>query len=248
MNITGSLVEYPRWADYYVPEDISDDYPAQDMDGAQGLEPLPEPSPEEAARDPNVRSKMLLARALRSKAITALYERACNVPTEGNKLGPWTIEFDRDAEGNARCLHYSRKIIMGTNFSDDEALVRLVFELMNAIFSEKYIAWDEEVRSGQMPCKTYVKENERQEFLNTFLHSQVMKNAIAEMGWSNELDYYAEGHEELRKIVEKSNGGLRLNSREFLEKMFKEVWIQQKYSTHADHYRRQWALLAPSSN
>ncbi|HEV7737251.1 MAG TPA: hypothetical protein VGO47_07780 [Chlamydiales bacterium] len=98
MNITGALTELPRWSDYYVNEEVSDDYQAQDLDGAQEPETLPEPTPEETAWHLKVRSARLVERALMSKDIRALYDRASATPTVGNKLGPWVVAFERDRE------------------------------------------------------------------------------------------------------------------------------------------------------
>ncbi len=245
MNITGTLTELPRWSDYYVKESVSDEDQGQDMDGVQGLEASPAHMPEETAWDLKVRSARLVERALMSKDIRALYDRASATPSVGNKLGPWVVAFKRDREFKAACCPGKRKIIINVNCSDDEALDSLVFELTNAIFSEKYLTWDEKVRSGQMPCEKYVKKTERQEFENTILHSVVMRNAITEMGWSNALDYYGKYHEELRKIVEQSNGGVRLELKDLHREMFEQYWIRQKNTTHADFYRKQWELLAP---
>ena len=247
MNITGSLVEYPRWSDYYVPEDVSDDYPAQDMDGAQGLETLFAPTPEERALgDLKIRSVRLVERALMSKDIWALYDRASTIPTKGNALGSWMIEFERDREFEALCDFDNRKIIIDEKCSDDGAVIYLVFELTNAISFEKYDALREKVISGQMPCEKFVKKVERLEFKNTLLHSEVMKNAIQERGWSNELDFHSEYHEKLRKIVEKSNGGLRLELKDLHREMCEQDWILRKNTTHADFFRKQWKQLAPS--
>lgn len=244
MNITGSLVELPRWSDYYVPEAVSDDFTTQDMNEVQQAQV---PMPQETAWIFKVRGTKLLEKALRNRDIKALYDQASDTPSEGNKLGPWKITFERDREFLASCNAIDRKIIIDANCSDDKALDCFVFELINAIVTKKYFKFEEKARKGQIECETYVLKVERQEFKNAILHSKIMRNAIQEMGWSNSLDNYGNYHEELRKIVEQSNNGLKLELKDLHGKMFALHWFLAKNTPHANYYRKQWKELAPIS-
>jgi len=239
MNIIGSLAALPSWSDYYVPEDMSGESPGQGMAVVQTqTSPLTSQDPEGPLAE---RSKALIEKALQSSAIRALYERACATPSIGGRLGPWQVQFMSFKHG-AACFYRNRKIVIDANCSDDDAIHLFVFELTNAVKSGKSIALYEKVRRGQISCEKYVEKKEYSELKGSFLHSEVMKSAITEMGWSKKLDYYSEFHKNLSAEVKTWHG--ELHGKDWLTKMFARHWLRQKNTTHANVYREQWERMA----
>lgn len=163
------------------------------------------------------RNKKILAIALTSKAINALYEKAKTTLISG-KSGPWAIEFAAKLEFEAFCNFQQRKIRLSSNLSDDQALSSFVFELTNAISFNKHDALYQKAISGQIECEEYVKEIERVEHEGILLHHKVITEAINEMKWSTALDDYQN-----------------------TPKDFETYWSKIKITSHADYYRKNWS-------
>ncbi|MEM7175916.1 MAG: hypothetical protein AAF443_08360 [Chlamydiota bacterium] len=164
------------------------------------------------------RIEKIVERALRSRHIRELYERANAIPA-CNKSGKWKVKFVKEtySKFRAECDYKERTIHIRENISDDYALSFFVFELTNAVQVNKKLALHEKALRGQIDCESYAKESERREYNGTLLHHKVMSAAIKEMNWSKALDIYR-----------------------YVEKDFEVYWSRIKNSPHTDYHRERW--------
>lgn len=169
------------------------------------------------------RAAQIIEKALTSKYIRELYERANSTPIYNSPTGIWKIEFvDKTIAGfnNAQCHYSERKVILRSGLSDEMALTYFVYELTNGIYAPRHYELHKKAMYGQIGCEEFVKESERIEWEGTLLHHQVMEKAIWEMGWSLSLDIY---------------GGQIQN--------YEVYWGHIKSTPHADYWRQGWAKV-----
>ena len=178
------------------------------------------------------RGNKLLEKALSSKAVLALYEKANSTPTYNydshkSETGQWSVEFVEKIPGGfgANCNRSKRKINLAQASSDETALSYFVFELTNAVnHAQHQMAW-RKACSGQMECEEYAKEKKRIEYDGCLIHHKVMSEAIKEMGWSKKLDIYSN-----------------------CDGDFEKDWNWQKDTPHADYYREDWKRVNPGKS
>ncbi|MBA3722550.1 MAG: hypothetical protein H0W88_09140 [Parachlamydiaceae bacterium] len=170
--------------------------------------------------DPIIRATKLLEKALFSKAIKRLYEKAYSTPTVKCKHGDWKIVFaEKTTLGfQAECFGSLRQINILSSLSDQMALTYLVFELTNATQEPRFNKLYEKARSGQIQCEEYTREIERIEFEGTLLHREIIVEAIKELGLSPSLNIYA-SHTD-----------------------FEAYWNIVKLSPHSNCARKQWKI------
>ncbi len=170
-------------------------------------------------RNLSSRSERIIEKALMSKSIQALYERANGTSIGNSKSGTWKVQFVESifCVFKAGCCYWDRKIILRKSLSDEEALSFFVFELINGIYANEHSILFKKAKWGEIDRENYAKETERIEYIGTLVHHSVMSKAIKEMNWNETLDIYRH----------QSND-------------FEIYWSQIKDSSHTDYYRKSW--------
>lgn len=175
------------------------------------------------------RAEKLFQRAMSSKHIKDLYLEAMLTPHSQTKaIGSWLLLFKSDKEEyvgtGGLCYNKIRTIFLNIALSDDEALSAFVFELTNAISTDRH-QLIEQASKGQISREDYAKQVEALEHEGALKHHLVISAAIEEMGWSESLDEY-----------------------KHLPANFEADWENIKDSEHTEFYRRQWDLLQEDSS
>ena len=172
------------------------------------LKPSPTSTPEEKQQ-----LEYLINRILSCEAIKKLCMKIYKTATYNHpKPGSWTIKFEKTPFG-AHCDCVNREIVLSPSKLDDFLMSYLLFEMLNASQTPRFMDVDKKAR--ELGMEEFVKKNEEIEFDNTKTYQPLYLQARKE--------------------------GIRLiNPWASLPDNFEEEWLSQKDTPHAENYRTLW--------
>ncbi len=167
----------------------------------------------------------IFQKAISCRMIKDLYIEAMLTPhPKTGETGPWKfflLDNDNIPESTKKhggsCGHENRWILIDGQRSDEEILSIFVFELTNAIASEKFHALDQAAKKGKISREDYAKRKEFIEHQGMLRHETIMRHAAKEMRWNVPSSVFMDG-----------------------EKDFGRYWEQIKDRAHTESYRKQW--------
>lgn len=172
------------------------------------------------------RANRFLKTALSCPEIALLFEKAATTPhVSTNKMGAWKVKFVPNLEFEGMCCYMDREIHICHSLPDGYALSILVFELINAIFSQYHHQIDVRAQKGKIDRETFVLEKEKIEHAGVLIHHKIMKNVIKNF----KLDY---------EFNQNAN---------YLKWDFDRYWHSSlRFTPHADFFRKAFANLTGS--
>lgn len=171
----------------------------------------------------NERAQQIFERAMSSKYLKELYIEAMLTPhPETKKIGSWLFilkkkEDDIGLEFGAYCGNIDRTICIDRARPDDEALSAFIFELTNAVSTDRFEKLHKLALEGSLSREEYAEGKEAIEHEGALRHHAITTEVIKEKGWSDSIDIYQ---------------GLPAD--------FESLWPEIKDERHTEFYREQW--------
>jgi hypothetical protein len=91
---------------------------------------------------------------------------------------PWIIKEDASLENSGNCDYLSRMILLHPSLSEEEAISRLIFELMHAIYYPKFSALDKRFSNGHIDQQEYVHERKKIEAEIELQYQHIVTQAL----------------------------------------------------------------------
>lgn len=187
---------------------------------------------EESLRKRNqARADRIVEKIWNCPPVRELYQKAYQVKDSYGRSGPWRIAFVNSSgkvgddkilqewEGHNACIDFDvRRVYISENLSEDLALSSYVFELTNAIQKKIGDEFKKKAAAGTIGCEEFVEQMEKIEFDGALMHHRIVREAIDKYQWDESTDTYWNA--------------------DILD--FKKDYEENKYSAHANYYRRLW--------
>lgn len=135
----------------------------------------------------------LISRILTFKPTRDLYYSAKNTPSSTYRSGLWNILYVKKNKISfeANCDFDERTISIQEDVLDDNlSLSYLIFELTNAIQSQRFKRARWKVLNGTLSRNNFAKKFERIELRGTLIHRNIIEKAIKERGWPLSMNIY----------------------------------------------------------